>query len=293
MQSVIAGNPTPAPHVFVGAIDGRSCHPDHETFVVGPKLIINVYLRGGQRFVLDGKQFVGSAVHDERCRPHVLMINVRHTAKLYFNNHDNGSALRKVKASASLSWLEQEIGTSADRPPALERFLSTHLSHFAFEPAPDVLEVAEQISHPPASLKGELLTLYRKARAIELVRLSCAALVANADRADGKASLLNARQAERVRNYVLANLTSNLTIETIAKESGGSASSIQRHFKQQFGMTVFEFIRRKRLEAARDALEARGVTVAEAAWVAGYTSPSSFIAAFKKIYGTCPGEMRA
>lgn len=293
MQSVTSGNPALAPHLFVGSIDGRCCHPDHETFVVGPKLIINVYLRGGQRFVLDGRQFVGSAVHDERCRPSVLMINVKHSSKLYFNNHDNGAGLCKVKASASLSWLEQEIGTSEDRPPALERFLSTHLSHFAFEPAPDLIEIAEQISHPPVSLKGELLTLYRKARAIELVRLACAALVANANKAENRSSLLNARQAERVRNYVLANLTKNLTIEAIAKESGGSASSVQRHFKQQFGMTVFEFIRRKRLEAARDALEARGVTVAEAAWIAGYTSPSSFISAFKKAYGACPGEVRA
>lgn len=293
MQGMAAGDLNLSPQVFVGAIDGRCCHPDHETFVVGPKLIINVYLRGGQRFVLDGKQFVGSAMHDERRRPSVLMINVKRSAKLYFNNHDDGAELCKVKASASLSWLEQEIGISADRPPALERFLSTHLSHYAFEPGPDLLEVAEQINHPPKSLKGELLMLYRKARAIELVRLACAALVSHADKADNKPSLMSARQCARARDYIVKNLAQTLTIETIAKESGASVSSVQRHFKQQFGMTVFEFVRRKRLEAARDALEARGVTVAEAAWIAGYTSHSSFIAAFKKTYGSSPGELRA
>jgi AraC-like DNA-binding protein len=84
-----------------------------------------------------------------------------------------------------------------------------------------------------------------------------------------------------------------LTIETIAREAGASVSSVQRHFKQHFGMTVFEFIRSKRLDAARDALERKGVTVMQAAWIAGYLSPSSFITAFKKTYGTPPGVMRA
>jgi AraC-like DNA-binding protein len=293
MQSAASVNVAGRQHVFVGALDGHACHPDHQTYLIDPKLVINVYLRGGQRFVIDGKQFVGGAVQDEICRPQVLMVNVKRPAALSFNNADNGSALCKVKMSASQSWLEQEIGSSADRPPALQRFLSTHLSHFAFEAAADLIEVAEQISRPPANLKGDLLTLYRKARAIELVRLACAALVTNAENTDNRLSLITARQVDRARSYILANLTSDLTIGQIAKESGSSISSIQRHFKQRFGTTVFEFIRRKRLEAARDALQARGVTVAEAAWIAGYVSPSSFIAAFKKAYGACPGALRA
>lgn len=289
MQRSIVDNSIAPEPVFVGALEGRSCCSGLEDVEVSPKLIINFYLSGGQSFVIDGMQF------SERARgsdPRVSMINVRHHSRIHFNPVDTGR-LRKVKVSIPLNWLEREVGGISACSPALSRFLSTHLSHFAFEPTPDLVALAEQISRPPSNLKGELLTLYRTARGIELMRLSCGVLVAQAEEIEHKPSLMSARQSERVRNFILANLSKALTIETIARESGASVSSVQRHFKQQFGLTVFEFIRRKRLEAARDALEGRGVTVAEAAWIAGYTSPSGFITAFKKTYGTCPGDIRA
>lgn len=291
MQSSVVGGAIAPHHVFVGALEGRSCCAGLEELEICPKLIINFYLSGGQSFVIDGVRFSESAGHGSS--PRVSMINIRRHAKIHFDNADSGLRLRKVKMSIPLAWIEREVGEFSTASPALHRFFSTHLSHFAFDPTPDLVELAEQISHPPPNVKGELLTLYRKARGIELMRLSCAALVAQADEIDHKPCLMTARQNERVRNYILANLAKTLTIEAIARENGASVSSVQRHFKQQFGMTVFEFIRRKRLEAARDALEGRGVTVAEAAWIAGYTSPSSFITAFKKTYGTCPGDMRA
>ncbi|MCC7250491.1 AraC family transcriptional regulator [Hyphomicrobium sp.] len=289
MQNGIVDNSISPERVFVGALEGRSCCSGLEDLEVSPKLIINFYLSGGQSFVIDGVHFSESA---EVGSPRVSMINVRHESRIHFNHVDAGR-LRKVKLSIPLNWIEREIGAISTCSPVLRRFLSTHLSHFAFEPTPDLVELAEQISRPPPNLKGELLTLYRTARGIELMRLSCALLVAQAEEIDHKPSLMSARQSERVRNFILANLSKTLTIETIARESGASVSSVQRHFKQQFGITVFEFIRRKRLEAARDALEVRGVTVAEAAWIAGYTSPSGFITAFKKTYGTCPGDIRA
>src|SRR5262245_20224987 len=128
---------------------------------------------------------------------------------------------------------------------------------------------------------------------MEIMRLSYAALVADAEGGDTRPSAMSARQSERVRSFILANLAKNLSIDEIARATGASASSVQRHFKQHVGMTVFEFIRRKRLDSAREALESQGVTVAQAAWIAGYTSSSSFIAAFKKTYGACPGAVRA
>lgn len=289
MQSSTVDSSIVSEPVFIGALEGRSCCSGLEDLDVGPKLIVNFYLSGGQSFVIDDVTFADGA---ERGRPCISMINVRRHARIHFNPVDTGR-LRKVKASIPLSWIEREVGAISACSPALRRFLSTHLSHFAFEPTPDLIELAEQISRPPPNLKGELLTLYRTARGIELMRLSFAALVARAEDIEHKRSLMSTRQSERVRNFILANLSTTLTIETIARESGASVSSVQRHFKQQFGVTVFEFIRRKRLEAARDALEGRGVTVAEAAWIAGYTSPSGFITAFKKAYGTCPGDVRA
>lgn len=281
-------------HVFVGAFAGQNCWPDSEVYDIWPKLIVNIYLEGGQQFSIDGVSFNASAGHGEVCRPKVLMVNVRQYAKLSFAaSRGSGQRLRKVMTSAPSSWLEQVMSRGVELSPALDQFFSEHLSQFGFEPSRELVEFAEQISNPPQTLKGELLNLYRESRGLEIMRLACAALVAAAAETAHRPSLMNVRQSERVRDYIMANLTEDLSIETIARETGASASSIQRHFKQNFGTTVFDFIRRKRLEAARDALERKGVTVMQAAWIAGYMSPSSFIAAFKRTYGAPPGVLRA
>ncbi|HYD14982.1 MAG TPA: AraC family transcriptional regulator [Hyphomicrobium sp.] len=294
MQSEDANKPITPQHIFVGAFDGQNCWPKDETYEVWPKLIINIYLKGSQRFIIDDVPFRGSAGRGDSCEPQVLMVNIKQFAALRFANDENGGGyLRKVMTSAPAGWIEKVLGGVGDQSLALSRFLSAHLSHFAFQPSRNLVELAEQISDPPVSLKDEMLTLYRKSRGLEIMRLSCAALVASAESVEHRPSVMSGRQSERVRDYIVANLSTNLTIETIAREAGASVSSVQRHFKQHLGMTVFEFIRSKRLDAARDALERKGVTVMQAAWIAGYLSPSSFITAFKKTYGTPPGVMRA
>lgn len=290
MMSSIVGEETETDEIFVGALEGRSCCSGLEELELRPKLIINIYLSGGQSFVIDGMNFTEGAGRLDG-RPRISMINVAHTSRIHFNPTDAGR-LRKVKLSVPSAWLARSVGGFSGSSPTLQRFFSEHLSHFAFDASPDLVELAEQISHPPPNVKGEFLTLYRKARGIELMRLACLALAGHGEAMDSKPSLMTARQCERVRNYILANLSKPLTIEAIARDNAASVSSVQRHFKQHYGMTVFDFIRRKRLEAAREALEGRGVTVAEAAWIAGYTSSSSFITAFKKTFGTCPGELR-
>lgn len=279
--------------MFVGALDQRHCAPNNKIYELPPKLIINLYLRGCQRFVIDGTRFVGAAHADGRPQPRVLMINVKRPAQLYFDNDSTGAELRKVYTSASLRWLEHELGGGKGRPAALEQFFANHLSQFAFEPSQELIELGEQICRPPAHLSGEMLDLYRKSRGLDILRLSYTALVADAEGAARRPALSNVRQSERVKEYILANLAGDLSIEKIARACGASVSSVQRHFKHTFDTTVSDFIRRKRLEAARDALVTRGVSVAESAWIAGYESRPAFTAAFKKAFGTSPGDVRA
>ena len=68
---------------------------------------------------------------------------------------------------------------------------------------------------------------------------------------------------------------------------GTSVSVARRCLKELYGMTVFDFVRR-RLDGARDALDNRVVSIACAAFIAGYSAPSSFATAFKKAYGVPP-----
>jgi AraC-like DNA-binding protein len=63
---------------------------------------------------------------------------------------------------------------------------------------------------------------------------------------------------------------------------------LQRQFRSVYGTTVFEFLRECRLQRARQALERDGITVGQAALLAGYTSAANFATAYRRRFGLAP-----
>lgn len=72
-----------------------------------------------------------------------------------------------------------------------------------------------------------------------------------------------------------------------------STNTLQRTFHAAYGMTVFDYVRRARLQRARDAIEREGISIAQAAHIAGYTSAANFATAFKRLYGMTPKAFRS
>ncbi|MEP7452755.1 AraC family transcriptional regulator [Phyllobacterium sp. SB3] len=290
MQHAVMNLSIPQP-LFVGTIEGvPACTSDTETQDISAKFIVMVLLQGAQHFIVDDVPFRIDAGFGETCAPFVFVLNVARASKLTFINASK-VPLRKVMISAPLSWMNWLISAQSDGVPALKEFLSTHLAHFRIDASRHILGLAEQLMNPPVGMQGEMRTLFRSSRAFDLMSLTCVDLAAHKVERQSP-HLSSARQSERVYNYILANLGEELTIETIARECGGSVSSIQRHFKEHYGVTVFEFIRRSRLELAYDALEREGATIGQAAHLAGYNTPSNFTTAFKKTYGVSPKYKR-
>ena len=278
--------------LFVGATaNAPNCPPSAHEQPIWSKFMLMVLLQGSQHFVIDDVRFRLDAGTAEAPSPLVFMLNVAQTSRLRFIN-DSDLPLHKVMISAPLPWLNRLMETQ-DGMPALRNFFSQHLAHFSFEPGQHILQLAEKIMHPPALLSGELSSLYLKAQALDIMWQSCLALVT--DKAGGwqAPTLMSLKQCERVRDYIVANLDKDLTIDRIAREAGASPSTIQRHFKEHFGVPVFVFIRQERLQAARAALATEGIPVSQAAHLAGYTNISSFTTAFRKSFGVTPKQARA
>ncbi|WP_404850097.1 helix-turn-helix transcriptional regulator, partial [Elizabethkingia anophelis] len=55
-----------------------------------------------------------------------------------------------------------------------------------------------------------------------------------------------------------------------------------------FNTTIFKFIHDKKMEQARQLLEAKFVNIKEIAYMLGYSQPQHFTSAFKKKYGILP-----
>lgn len=89
--------------------------------------------------------------------------------------------------------------------------------------------------------------------------------------------------------YICSHLQEDLRVEDIAAALFLSKSYCMHRFKAQTGMTIGEFIREKRIFAARRALS-EGASVTEACYRSGFKNYSSFYYAYKKKYGVPPRE---
>lgn len=81
-------------------------------------------------------------------------------------------------------------------------------------------------------------------------------------------------------------------IETLAREMGMSARVLQRRFKQQTGLSVFDYLRQRRLVAACEWLENTDLSIGEVAHRSGFNHVSNFTTAFKRRYGQTPASWR-
>ncbi len=93
---------------------------------------------------------------------------------------------------------------------------------------------------------------------------------------------------ERKKSQIIDLLISDSSLEDIAAELAMSLSSLQRFFRQHFNTTPKRYLQQHKLNQASHALLIRGLSVGEAAYLAGYHHIGNFSAAFKKQFGITP-----
>ena len=94
---------------------------------------------------------------------------------------------------------------------------------------------------------------------------------------------------EGVLNYINSNLENDLSIDTIASEFFISKYYLMRKFKNQIGSSIHNYVVQKRLILARS-LISDGLSMSSVCSRCGFNDYSSFVRAFKKVYGASPSN---
>lgn len=172
-----------------------------------------------------------------------------------------------------------------------------HLTMTAWAPSPRAVCVAEQLLAEGQLQDGPLSGLQQECLTLELVIEALAQWVAPANSAAAcEAAGLRPTAYQRachLRDWLDSGAADSLTMGAIARHMGCNASTLQTQFRQAFGKPIFEHLREGRLRRAADAITAQGITVAQAADLAGYRSPANFSTAFRRLYGFSPKNLRA
>lgn len=92
--------------------------------------------------------------------------------------------------------------------------------------------------------------------------------------------------------YIETNLADTISLEKIAQIACCSTYHFQRMFPFIRGVTLSEYIRRRRMTLAAFELQTTNVKVIDVAIKYGYESPEAFARAFKNLHGIMPISAR-
>ncbi|MBS1933024.1 MAG: helix-turn-helix transcriptional regulator [Bacteroidetes bacterium] len=81
------------------------------------------------------------------------------------------------------------------------------------------------------------------------------------------------------------------SIEALSVAAKMSTTKLKIKFKEVYGMKLYQFYNRNRLEKAKEMLQSGKYSVKEAGYHIGFTNLSNFAKAFKKEFGFLPNEM--
>jgi len=96
----------------------------------------------------------------------------------------------------------------------------------------------------------------------------------------------------RALDYIERHLEEELNLEEAARAAYSSAFHFHRLFHMVSGLTVTEYVRRRRLTLAAQELASTEARVVDVALKYGYDSPESFAKAFRRLHGVSPSEAR-
>lgn len=97
----------------------------------------------------------------------------------------------------------------------------------------------------------------------------------------------------RVEHYIEQHFNENITVKRLASFFSMSASSFNRIFKKETGLTPIEYLIEVRIEKSKKLLRRKEIPITEIAMRCGFGSSSHFSASFSKTLKTTPSEYRS
>ena len=112
------------------------------------------------------------------------------------------------------------------------------------------------------------------------------------DTPDAYFSGTTGRKVQNVRRIINSNLEKEISIEELASKVNLNRTTLQKVFKEMYGLTVNEYRTKARLQLAKNLLASTELSITEIAGRCGYANASKFSEVFKKNEGVLPKDWR-
>jgi AraC family transcriptional regulator len=108
----------------------------------------------------------------------------------------------------------------------------------------------------------------------------------------GKSPSLDQRRLQRVLGYIDASLNREIRLEELAAQACLSPFHFSRLFREATGLSPHRYVIDRRVQAARQELARRNLSLAEIALEFGFGSQANFTRVFRKATRLTPGQYR-
>jgi len=228
----------------------------------------DLYLSEGQFAVIDAPTVEGTYFLEQGCEYHTLHV--------FFSSQFLDKLL------PVFHYLQEWLASDSNVP----RLLFNAHSWLS----PQLKDIIDKILN--CYYTGSLLEFYREVKARELL---CLALTPRSNGHITPAAILSRRNMTLIREskHILDNgFDQHLSIPSIAQQIGMNEFKLKAGFKHVFGVSMFDYLVKKRMQEARNLLLDTNKPIKEIATLTGYSSKQSFTNAFKKYFHDTPGSFR-
>jgi len=97
---------------------------------------------------------------------------------------------------------------------------------------------------------------------------------------------------EKIKSFVDFHITQPISISHVSNALGISKSHLSRIIRKELGMTLTEYIQRKRIEKAQELLRKTDKAIGDIAYITGFADANYFARVFKKVVGCSPTSYR-
>ena len=94
------------------------------------------------------------------------------------------------------------------------------------------------------------------------------------------------------KKYIKTNLARKITLADLSWNLHCSTVTLTEHFKEEFGITIMDYVTKKRMELAEELLAGTEKSIKEVSILSGFPDVEYFSRCFKKFHDMPPGEWR-
>lgn len=182
-----------------------------------------------------------------------------------------------------------------DLPEPLRAIVLPTATPFAFHRFPltvDFAAAARAILSVPSAVRGN--ASYGQAKCIELLCLliDLMTLGSPIHRTTFRGRALQESSLHKAREMIAQRYSEAITLEIISKEVGLNRRSLTSGFRDLFGMSVYDYLQKERMQRAYELLHDEGNSVARVAEAVGFSHSCNFSTTFHSYFGRTPRSCR-